>query len=149
MKNGKKKLKKAMVITMRKNKNELSVADINEMKCNCKKIEELVYPFTYLFDLVVNTGDEESLKAFQSTVNQLKVMVGKAKNYDVLSKIKEKEYSKMTVVQLRAESERLSNLYDNILSEMTRYAKAVNNICIDSPLSEKLELIGLKLKQVD
>ena len=149
MKNGKKKLKKAMVITMRKNKDELSVAAINEMKCNCKKIEESVYPFTYLFDLLVNTGDEELLKAFQSTVKQIKVIVGKAKNYDILSKIKEKEYSKMTVVQLRAESERLSNLYDNILLEMSRYAKAVNNICIDSPLSEKLELIGLKLKQVD
>lgn len=135
---------------MRKNKDELSVAEINEMKSNCKKIEESLYPFTYLFDLVVDCADDdELLKEFQKTVNQVKVIVEKAKNYDVLCEIKEKEYSKMTVVQLRAESERLSNIYDNILAEMDRYSKAVNSICANSPLSEKLELIGLKLKQVD
>ena len=140
---------KAMVIKMKKNKDELSVADINELKSNCKKIEEVIYPFIYLFDLVVEVGNSELLKAFQVTVNQLKTMIAKSLNYDVLCEIKKRDYSKMTVVQLRAESERLSNLYDNILAEMRRYAKAVNNISSDSPLNEKLELIGIKLRQVN
>lgn len=134
---------------MRKNKDELSVADINDLKSNCKKLEEVIYPFTYLFDLVVEVGNSELLKAFQVTVNQLLTISAKSQNYDVLCEIKKKDYSKMTVVQLRAESERLSNLYDNILAEMRRYAKAVNNISLDSPLNEKLELIGIKLRQVN
>lgn len=134
---------------MRKNKDELSVEDINDLKSNCKKLEEVIYPFAYLFDLVVEVGNSELLKAFQVTVNQLLTMSAKSQNYDVLCEIENKDYSTMTVVQLRAESERLSNLYDNILAEMRSYAKAVNNISSDSPLNEKLELIGIKLRQVN